>query len=163
MKKLLLILGFYLILSASANAKIYHGIDIDSVDKNSDWSSKEKIKEIIDDYTLFLENKNKLLSCNQSPNKVECMNKLAENIIKHFYSGNIDNNLNNYHNYVISTSDAYGIIYCLNKYKLPAGTICNQENYANTEKFIEQYINEMLQSIEQNLIEYSFISNYQKN
>ena len=163
MKKLLLILGFYLILSASANAKIYHGIDIDSVDKNSDWSSKEKIKEIIDDYTLFLENKNKLLSCNQSPKKVECMNKLAENIIKHFYSGNIDNNLNNYHNYVISTSDAYGIIYCLNKYKLPAGTICNQENYANTEKFIEQYINEMLQSIEQNLIEYSFISNYQKN
>ena len=75
----------------------------------------------------------------------------------------MDNNLNNYHNYVISTSDAYGIIYCLNKYKLPAGTICNQENYANTEKFIEQYINEMLQSIEQNLIEYSFISNYQKN
>lgn len=163
MKKLLLILGFYLILSASANAKIYHGIDIDSVYKSSDWSSKEKIKEIIDDYTLFLENKNKLLSCNQSPKKVECMNKLAENIIKHFYSGNIDNNLNNYHNYVISTSDAYGIIYCLNKYKLPAGTICNQENYANTEKFIEQYINEMLQSIEQNLIEYSFISNYQKN
>ena len=163
MKKLLLILGFYLILSASANAKIYHGIDIDSVYKNSDWSSKEKIKEIIDDYTLFLENKNKLLSCNQSPKKVECMNKLAENIIKHFYSGNIDNNLNNYHNSVISTSDAYGIIYCLNKYKLPAGTICNQENYANTEKFIEQYINEMLQSIEQNLIEYSFISNYQKN
>ena len=91
------------------------------------------------------------------------MNKLAENIIKHFYNGNIDNNLNNYHNYVISVSEAYGIIYCLSKYKSPAGTICNQENYVNTEKFIEQYINEMLQSIEQNLIKYSFISNYQKN
>ena len=40
MKKLLLILGLFLILSASANAEIYHGIDIDSVYKSSDWSSK---------------------------------------------------------------------------------------------------------------------------
>jgi len=163
MKKFFLILGLYLILGTMVNAETYHGIDIDSVYKSSDWSSKEKIKEIIDDYTLLLENKHKLVSCNQSLEKTKCMNKLAENIIKHFYNGNIDNNLNNYHNYVISVSEAYGIIYCLNKYKLPAGTICNQENYVNTEKFIEQYINEMLQSIEQNLIKYSFISNYQNS
>ncbi len=163
MKKFVFILGLCLVLGTRVYAETYHGIDVDAVYKISDWSSKEKIKEIIDDYTLLLKYQGKLILCNQSHEKIECMNKLAEKVIKHFYNGDIDGNLNNYHNYVISISEAYSTIYCLSKYKFPAGTMCNQENNVNTEKFIEQYLNEMLQSIEQNLRKYSFISNYQKD
>ena len=163
MKKFVLILELFLSLCANAQAELYHGIDIDAVYESSDWSSKEKIKEIIDDYTLLLQYQNTLTLCNPKPDKSGCMNELAKEIIKHFYNGNMNNNLNSYHNFVTSISKAYGIIYCLDKYKFPAGTICNQENSVNTQKFIKQYITEMLQSIEQELIKYSFILNYRKN
>ena len=145
MKKFIVILGIFFLFGARyVRAELYHGIDIDAVYNSSDWSSKEKIKEIIDDYTLLLEYQNTLTLCD-------------------FYNGNMNNNLNIYHNFVTSISEAYGIIYCLDKYKFPAGTICNQENSVNTQKFIKQYITEMLQSIEQELIKYSFILNYRKN
>lgn len=38
---------------ANARAELYHGIDIDAVYESSDWSSKEKIKELIDDYIFI--------------------------------------------------------------------------------------------------------------
>ena len=164
MKKFIVILGIFFLFGARyVQAELYHGIDIDAVYNSSDWSSKEKIKEIIDDYTLLLEYQNTLTLCDPKPDKSGCMNELAKEIIRHFYNGNMNNNLNIYHNFVTSISEAYGIIYCLDKYKFPAGTICNQENSVNTQKFIKQYITEMLQSIEQELIKYSFILNYRKN
>ena len=52
MRKYIIIIGVFLALVANARAELYHGIDIDAVYNSSDWSSKEKIKEIIDDYTL---------------------------------------------------------------------------------------------------------------
>ena len=46
MKKVLLILGVWLIGINSAVAEIYHGIDIDEVFATSDWNSKDEIKDI---------------------------------------------------------------------------------------------------------------------
>lgn len=50
--------------------------------------------------------------------------------------------------------------FCLNKYRVPPGTICSQENIANTWEFVERYIKDMLQQVENEIIAYSFISNY---
>ena len=38
--------------------------------------------------------------------------------------------------------------------------MCNQENNARVWKIIEEYINEMLQQIKQDILKYSFIQNY---
>jgi len=162
MKKFILILGLVLILNANARAEIYHGIDITSVYESSDWNNKKDIKKIIDDYALLAQYHKELSLCSHDTERLLCMDKLAEDIIKHFYAGNIDDNLNNYHNYVKATSSAYGIVYCLNKYRVPSGTMCNQENNANTWEFVERYINELLQPIEQILSKYSFIQNYKE-
>ena len=50
MKKVALIFAITLLLSFNVHAETYYGIDIDKVYSQSDWSSKDKIKEIIDDY-----------------------------------------------------------------------------------------------------------------
>ena len=43
-----------MLFSLNVHAETYHGINIDKVYLQSDWSSKDKIKEIIDDYSLLL-------------------------------------------------------------------------------------------------------------
>ena len=160
MRRLFLILGLILSISTSARAELYHGIDIDAVYENSDWSSKEKIKEIIDDYTLLLQYQKEQILCHQNSEKLSCLNNLAKNIITNFYVGNIKDNLDNYQEYVKATFAAYGIVYCLNKYKIPSGSMCNQENNANTCDVIDRYINELLTPVEQHLLNYSFINMY---
>ncbi len=160
MKKLFLILGMFLFVEPTAKAEIYHGIDIDAVYTSSDWNSKEDIIKLIDDYTLLLQFENKSHLCSNEAKKLHCMDKLVEDIITHFYVGDAANNLNNYHNYIRAASTAYGAIYCLNKYSVPAGTMCHQENSAHTLKITEEYINEMLQQIRQIISEYSFIQSY---
>ena len=50
MKRFMFIFTLTLLFSFNVCAETYHGIDIDKVYSQSDWSSKDKIKEIIDDY-----------------------------------------------------------------------------------------------------------------
>ena len=160
MKKIVLILGFFLCFNVNAWAELYHGIDIDTVYESSDWSSKEKIKKIIDDYNLLLQYQKKLYLCSGEVEKLSCMDTLTENIIKNFYDDNVEQNLNDYHNYVKSASAVYGIVYCLNKYRIPSGTMCNQETIEKTWKIVEQYDKDLLQSVEQILSGYSFLKEY---
>lgn len=162
MYKFVVLLGLVLTLSSNANAELYHGIDIDAVYKSSDWSSKAKIKEIIDDYTLLLQYQKKLYLCSKEVNKFSCIDTLTENIIKNFYNYNLKQNLNDYHNYVKSVSAVYGIVYCLNKYRIPSGTMCNQETIEKTWEIVEQYDKDLLQSVEQILGNYSFLKEYKE-
>ena len=160
MKKIVFILGIFLTLSLNAEAEVYHGIDIDRVYNSNDWSNKKKIKEIINDYNLLLQYQKKLSLCSKETERLTCMNALTEDIIKSFYNYNFVQNINDYHNYVKSTTSAYGIIYCLNKYKIPSGTICNQETMGKTWEIIEQYDKDLLQSVEKTLISYEFLQDY---
>ena len=164
MKKIRILLSIAIVLFFSTNtfAEVYHGIDIDQIYARSDWNNKDEIKEIIDDYALLLQYRKELSLCSHDKEKLLCMDKLAENIIKHFHAGNMVDNINSYHAYVKATSSAYGVVYCLNKYRVPSGTICNQENTANTWDFVERYIKDIMQQIEQNLSKYSFIQNYKE-
>ncbi len=160
MKKLAVIFTLTLLFSFNSRAETYHGIDIDKVYTQSDWSSKDKIKEIIDDYSLLLQFKNDLNQCNTNSNQFECMDKLTQNIMLHFYSYNSENNIKEYQNYVKSAFAVYGIAYCLNKYNIPSGTVCEQEKNAQVKEAIKQYIGILLSQIEQRLNIFSFIKDY---
>ena len=91
------------------------GIDVDKVYNSGDWSSKEKIKDIINDYSLLLQYKQKLLLCNSNKENLSCLNELTKDIINSFYNFNKEKNIKEYYNYVNSVSTVYGIVYCLNK------------------------------------------------
>ncbi len=160
MKKLVLILELCLTLSTNAWAEVYHGIDIDAIYESSDWNSKDDIKQLINDYTLLLQYQKKLYLCSKEVEKLSCIDTLTENIIKNFYNYNLEQNLNNYHNYVKSTLAVYGIVYCLNKYRTPSGSMCNQETLGKTWKIIEQYDKDLLQSVEKILNGYNFLKEY---
>ena len=160
MKKIVGVLVLFFVFSTGVNAEIYHGIDIDRVYTSSDWSSKDRITDIINDYNLLLQYKQKLIQCSQSTDRFNCVNTVNEGIIKHFYNHDLNNNLNEYHNYVKSAFAAYGIVYCVNKYRAPPGTMCNQETNGKALEVIEQYGKDLLQSIERILIGYSFLQDY---
>lgn len=160
MKKLFLLLGAFLGLITYVRAEVYHGIDIDQVYNSSDWSSKDKIKDIINDYTLLRQYEQKSTQCSQSSDRFNCINTINEDIIKHFYNHDLNNNLSEYHNYIKSVFAAYGVVYCSNKYRIPPGTMCNQETNGKTQDIIEQYSKDLLQSIEQILLSYRFLQDY---
>ncbi len=160
MKKVAFAFVITFLFSLNVNAELYHGIDIDNVFAQSDWSSKDKIKEVIDDYSLLLQYKNELKQCISSDSQLNCMDELTQNIMKHFYSYNYENNIHTYQNYVTSTSAVYGVAYCLNKYNIPSGNICEQEKNTPVNKIIKQYIKTLLSQIEKQISAFSFIKDY---
>ena len=128
MKKMFFILSLLLVFSTNVNAEVYHGIDIDLVYSSSDWSSKDKIKEIIDDYTLLLKYQNEFDKCsNVLPNILECYDKIAENIVTNLYVYP-EYNIKEYKQLKKSLSDAYGLKNCRNKYAWPSGYICENNS-----------------------------------
>ena len=88
------------------------------------------------------------------------MDNLTQNIMLHFYRYNYENNINDYQNYVKLTLTVYGIAYCLNKYNIPAGTVCEQEKNAQVREVIKQYIETLLSQIEKQISVFSFIKDY---
>ncbi|MBE6454511.1 MAG: hypothetical protein E7017_06510 [Alphaproteobacteria bacterium] len=140
--------------------EIIHGIDIDEVYNSSDWSSRDKIKEYIKDYTVLLDCKKQLKMCDSNSNKDICMDELAIKIIKHFYGFNSDKNIADYKNYIKSVSKAYGVVYCLNKYDNFAGSTCEQEVMYKVILTTKQYIEDMLSEIEQENKDFVFLQDY---
>ena len=80
--------------------------------------------------------------------------------MKTFYNHNLERNMASYNNYVKATLSAYGVVYCLNKYATPAGTVCEQENMAKSKEIVLQYLNTLLLQIKQELAVYGFLKNY---
>lgn len=160
MKRFIFILALEMLFSFNVHAEIYHGIDIDKAYTQSDWSNKDKIKEIIDDYSLLLQFKKDLNQCNKNSNQFDCMDSITQNIMQHFYSHNYENNINDYQSYIKSTLAVYGVAYCLNKYNIPTGTVCEQEKNAQVSKVIKQYIETLLLQVEKQISIFSFIKDY---
>ena len=160
MRKGVWVFALTMLFSLNVHAETYHGINIDKVYSQSDWSNKDKIKEIVDDYSLLLQFKKDLNQCQGNNHPIECMNQLAQNIMQHFYHYNYENNIQDYQNYVKSTLAVYGVAYCLNKYNFPAGTVCEQEKNAQVYEVIKQYIETLLSQIEKQISIYRFIKDY---
>lgn len=160
MKKFVLAFCCGIVFSYDVAAEIYHNIDIDEVYAQSDWSSKDKIKEIIDDYSYLLQYKNKLTLCDENANQLNCINNLTQEIMRRFYHYNYPNNINDYQIYVKSTFAAYGVAYCLNRYNVPSGTVCEQEKNHHVTKLMKQYAETLLSQTEKSINSFSFIKNY---
>ena len=162
MKKFALILGLFLFLGGTARAEIYYGIDINDVYNTGDWNNKAEIKEIIDDYTLLLKFQKELDECANNIYTFECLNDISEKVLYRFYNYNFQDNMNSYNNYVKATFSAYGVLYCLNKYNVPSGTMCNQENFGASFETIRMYIQKLITQINHKIREYGFINAYSK-
>jgi len=157
MKKLVFILGLCLILSTRANAEIYHGIDIEAVYKSSDWSSKEKVKEIIDDYTLLLQYQKELDGCPiEVPEVLGCYDKIAEKIVTNLYIYP-EHNLTEYKQLKKALSDAYGLKNCRNKYAWPSGNICNIDRASDLSAALKDYIQDLINFSKEQMFSYSSI------
>lgn len=139
------------------NAETYHGIDIDSVYKSSDWSSKEKIKEIIDDYTLLLQYQKELDSCTtEVPEVLGCYDKIAEKIVTNLYIYP-EHNLTEYKQLKKALSDAYGLKNCRNKYAWPSGNICNIDRASDLSAALKDYIQDLINFSKEQMFSYSSI------
>ena len=144
MKKLVLSLIAILSLNINARAEVYHGIDIDAIYESSDWSSKEKIKEIIDDYTLLLQYQKELDNCPlELPDVLGCYDKVAEKIVTNLYVYP-KNNVEQYKQLKKALSDAYGLKNCRNKYAWPSGNICEIDSDSDLADSLHKYIQDLL-------------------
>lgn len=157
MRKFIFILGLCLILGTRTNAEIYHGIDIEAVYKSSDWSSKEKVKEIIDDYTLLLQYQKELDSCTiEVPEVLGCYDKIAEKIVTNLYIYP-EHNLTEYKQLKKALSDAYGLKNCRNKYAWPSGNICNIDRASDLSAALKDYIQDLINFSKEQMFSYSSI------
>lgn len=138
----------------NAQAEIYHGIDINEVYSRSDWSSKEKIKEIIDDYTLLCLYQTELDGClEQAGKRFFCYNEIAEKILKNLYVYP-DDNIIIYKQFVQTLSKAYSIQSCSNKYEWPSGNLCETTNKLEVLKMVHSYIQDLINSCKEKMLFY---------
>ena len=86
MKRFMFIFTLTMLFSFNVCAETYHGIDIDKVYSQSDWSSKDKIKDIIDDYKLLVTYQKDFNDCSTQKDGIFfCYDNVAEKILKNLY------------------------------------------------------------------------------
>ncbi len=157
MKKLVLFLGVFLSLNTIALAELYHGIDIDTVYKSSDWNSKNDIKQLIDDYTLLLQYQREFNNCSDLlPDVLSCYDKVAQKIITNLYV-QPEYNIENYKQLKEALSDAYGLKNCRNKYAWPSGHMCELDTLSDMSSILAKYIQSLLDYSKEKMFAYSSI------
>ena len=144
MKKFILILGFCLAFSINVRAELYHGIDIDEIYNSSDWDSKDKIKELIDDYTLLLQYQEEFNNCpDVLPDVLGCYDKVAEKIVTNLYVYP-EYNVKEYKQLKEALSNAYGLKNCRNKCACPSGLMCEIDSYSELADALKKYIQDLI-------------------
>ena len=157
MKKFVLILGLCFMFSANTRAELYHGIDIDEIYNSSDWSSKDKIKELIDDYTLLLQYQEEFNNCpDVLPDVLECYDKVAEKIVTNLYVYP-KTNIEKYKQFKIALADAFGIKNCRNKYAWPSGHMCELDILSDMSNILKKYITDLIYLSKEQMFTYSSI------
>ena len=154
MKKVALIFAITLLLSFKVHAETYYGIDIDKVYSQSDWSSKDKIKEIIDDYKLLATYQQELNDCSTQNDEIFfCYDNVAEKILKNLYVYP-ENNIKVYQQFKQTLTDAYSIQSCLNKYDWPSGNLCEINSRPKILKALHSYIQGLINSSKEKMLSY---------
>lgn len=165
MKKIGTILVIILLNISVANAKeVIHGIDIDEVYNNGDWSSKEYIKQLINDYTLFIELKKQLNECstNQS-DQANCIDTITQKILQNFYT-DFTLNWNNYNEFKKISQKIYSVPYCSDKFSGAGGTMCEIDTKIHISSILNAYAETLLSSLNNIFSEnYPFLQNYTSN
>jgi len=158
MKKIFLILAILLATYKIAKSEeIYHNINIDKVYTSTDWSSKEEIRKLIDDYTLLLEYQKEFESCSTELTDISnCYDTIAEKVLTNLYMER-DTNLNQYNQFKEIISKLYGLKNCRNKYDWPSGNICEKKTNSDTLAMIKKYIQDLLDDSKEKMFSYSTI------
>ena len=142
-----------LLFGLNAQAEVYHGIDIDKIYSQSDWSSKEKIKETIDDYILLCAYQKKFDSCARQTERFSCYDDVAEKILTNLYVYP-DNNIETYKQFRQKLSEVYSIQSCLNKYEWPSGNLCEANSRPEILKVLHFYIQSLINGSKEKLLLY---------
>ena len=146
MKKIAFAFIATFLFSFNVNAETYHGIDIDKVYSQSDWSSKDKIKKIIDDYKLLVIYQKELDDCSTQNGEIFfCYDNIAEKILKNLYV---------YQQFKQALTDAYSIQSCLNKYEWPSGNLCEVNSQPEILKVLHSYIQSLINSSKEKMLSY---------
>ena len=154
MKKIVFAFITTFLFSLSVNAETYHGIDIDKVYSQSDWNSKDKIKEIIDDYKLLMTYQKELDDCSTQNDEIFfCYDNVAEKILKNLYVYP-ENNIKVYQQFKQALTDAYSIQSCLNKYDWPSGNLCEINSRPKILKALHSYIQGLINSSKEKMLSY---------
>ena len=155
MKKFAFVLCSFLAFSVNSRAEMYHGIDIDAVYTSSDWSSKEDIKQLIDDYTLLLQYQDEFNKCPDIlPDVLGCYDKVAEKIVTNLFVYP-ETNLKKYQQFKIALADVFGIKNCRNKYAWPAGNICELDILSDMSAILKKYIQDLIDFSKEQMFTYS--------
>jgi hypothetical protein len=140
-----------------AMAELYHGIDIDDVYATSDWSSKDDIKKIIDDYTLLLQYQEELNACPiELPEVLKCYDAIAEKILTDLYV-QTEANIEDYKQLKKALSASYGLKNCRNKYAWPSGNTCEIDSDSDVANFLKSYIQDLINFCKEKMFIYSSI------
>ena len=150
-KKISFIFAFSLLFAHSSQAQTYHNIDIDAVFAQSDWSSKDKIKATIDDYTLLTTYQTEFNNCTTQASDISsCYDKVAEKILTDFYVYPAES-LKAYQDFKTSLNNVYTNQFCTNKYAWPGGSLCSAESHPSTLKALHFYIQSLIDHCRQTL------------
>ena len=143
-----------MLFSLNVHAETYHGINIDKVYLQSDWSSKDKIKEIIDDYSLLLTFQKDFNDCSTQNEEIFfCYDNIAEKILTNLYVYP-ENNIKVYQQFQQTLTDAYSIQSCLNKYEWSSGNLCEVNSRPETLKILHSYIQGLINSSKEKMLSY---------
>ena len=154
MKRFMFIFTLTLLFSFNVCAETYHGIDIDKVYSQSDWSSEDKIKEIIDDYKLLVIYQKELDDCSTQNGEIFfCYDNIAEKILKNLYVYP-ENNIKVYQQFKQTLTDAYSVQSCLNKYDWPSGNLCEVNSQPEILKVLHSYIQSLINSSKEKMLSY---------
>ncbi len=162
MKKIGTILIIILLSISAAKAKeVIHGIDVDEVYNSGDWSSKEYIKQLINDYTLFIQLKKQLRKCPEDQSdKVKCIDTITQKILQNFYT-DYTINLNNYHEFKEISQKIYSVPYCLDKFSGAGGEMCKIDTEIHVSNILNTYAETLLLTLNNIFSKnYSFLQNY---
>lgn len=154
MKRAALFLILICTLSFNAKAVLYHGIDIDDIFSKSDWSSKQEIIDITNDYSRLLQYQNELDNCSKEKQKIfSCYDNLAEKILTTMYIYP-EISIKEYRQFRKSLSEVYAIQACTNKYLWPSGNLCELDSRPATLKVLHDYIQGLIDSSKEKMISY---------
>ncbi len=166
MKKFFTIIIFstFLHIPYACCENIYHGIDVDKIYENGDWSSKEFIVQLIDDYELFLHVKHKFKKCPaELPDDIKCFDDIAKQLLQNFYTEQ-KSEWDYYIEYKNAAQKVYTISACKNKIAGPGGMMCKIDTKNYVADVIKSYVQTLISSLDTAFDEYyPFLRKYKRD
>lgn len=150
-KKVSFVFAISLFFVNNTQAETYHGIDIDAIYTQSDWSNKDTIKETIDDYALLTTYQTELNNCPAKGADISsCYDSVAKKILTAFYVYP-EESIKDYQQLKEILNKIYANQFCTNKYTYPSGNLCATESQPDKLKALHFYIQSLIDRCQQTM------------